>query len=333
MRVLLTSALLCVVLLHGAESILTPMMRQRILNLHNQRRGTVMPAAANMMRMVWNPTLEMIAQEHTENCMWEPNDMRHGEAEHLFPAGVGESMALSYGRSAIVNESPAKFVQEWSEERSFYNITYNMCEPGRLCDHFTQLVSANTIAVGCGFHICQEFEFYGAMLPVAAFLTCNYGPRAEPGVRPYMAGPRCSYCPRDHQLCMGGLCTYGYAPPTTQAPTTAAPTTQAPTTAAPTTPAATTEAVTTAAAVTDSLTSGGPPGVTVAATQPFAGGVGASDVFNATEAAPTTVAMPADPMNCTNPTTTLEREMCWLQAWTDWRSKFDVWAHTNCPGP
>lgn len=92
---------------------------------------------------VWNPTLEMIAQEHTENCQWEPNDMRHAEAEHLFPTGVGESMAVSYGRSAIINQSPEQFVQEWFDEKRFYNITYNTCEPGRICDHYTQVSGLN----------------------------------------------------------------------------------------------------------------------------------------------------------------------------------------------
>ena len=42
---------------------------------------------------------------------------------------------------------------------------------------FLQLVNFDTVAVGCGFHICPEFEYYGVTLPFAAMFVCNYGPQ------------------------------------------------------------------------------------------------------------------------------------------------------------
>lgn len=81
--------------------------------------------------------------------MWEPNDRRHGQAEHLFPIGVGESMSVSYGRSAIINQNPERFVEEWFDERRYYNYTLHACEAGRVCSDYTQVnrLSAHVIIV------------------------------------------------------------------------------------------------------------------------------------------------------------------------------------------
>ncbi|XP_065192934.1 peptidase inhibitor 15-like isoform X2 [Sycon ciliatum] len=221
---LLVCLSLLLVLACSAHARLSMTMQATILRAHNEARSRVKPTASNMERMVWNPTLALIAQEHAENCAWEPNDIRHAEAEHLFPAGVGENMALNYGSSAIINQNPVQFIREWVAEGQYYNITHNTCEVDRVCTHYTQMMTANTVAVGCGFHVCQEMEFFGAILPLAAFFICNYGPQG-PAVtqqlRPYTAGPPCSFCPAGKQLCMDNLCEIGIAraPPALSYPT------------------------------------------------------------------------------------------------------------------
>ena len=139
---------------------------------HNAARAAVEPAAASPLPpLTWDSGIAATAQAYAENCVFE-----HSGAD-----GLGENLAANAG--SVV--SPASVVERWVAEVDFYDYEANSCASGEMCGHYTQVVWAETLRLGCGYKQCTTNS------PFEGFDTwdnwvCNYAPPGNwVGERPY----------------------------------------------------------------------------------------------------------------------------------------------------
>jgi pathogenesis-related protein 1 len=181
------SVLAALVLVPSAAraQIFTQADKQAILLAHNQARCAVSPTAQTMPALSWDVALEATAQAWANLCvdlvapfgLIDHNPTR--SSAHLLTYGyVGENI---YGSSGFA--SPTQAVQLWVAEKVDYNFATNVCTPGKVCGHYTQVVWANTVAVGCArvAAFCPG-QTYGSAI------VCDYGPGGNDGNRPYVSG-------------------------------------------------------------------------------------------------------------------------------------------------
>ena len=151
--------------------------KKAILVAHNQARCAVSPTAQTMPALVWNTALETTAQTWASSCV--DNDL-NGLIDHNLnrsdghPYYVGENIYASGGTA-----SPTQAVFLWVSESANYNLAANTCSG--VCGHYTQVVWANTLELGCARALCS--------LTYPSGIVCDYGPGGNYlGQRPYVAG-------------------------------------------------------------------------------------------------------------------------------------------------
>nr|XP_004649825.2 peptidase inhibitor 16 [Jaculus jaculus] len=183
--------LLLLVAATGAAGALTEDEKRAMVELHNLYRAQVSPAASNMLRMRWDPELAAFAEAYAQKCVWGHNKERGRRGENLF-AITDEGMDVPLA------------MEEWHQEREYYNLSAAACDPGQMCGHYTQVVWGKTERIGCGSHFCETLQ--GVEETNIQLLVCNYEPPGNVrGQRPYQEGPPCSRCPPGYR-CEDSLC-------------------------------------------------------------------------------------------------------------------------------
>uniref|UniRef100_A0A646QGS6 Cysteine-rich venom protein n=1 Tax=Hemiscolopendra marginata TaxID=943146 RepID=A0A646QGS6_9MYRI len=140
-----------------------------ILDLHNKARQKVangdqngQPSASNMKELHWDNEIAKLAQRAAERC-----DTEHTPEEDLFTSKyeyVGENL---YGGS---KPNPLqRAVDDWYSEVKDVDpsILGSFNEGDRTIGHYTQMVWAETEALGCGYSKTAEGYSY---------VYCEYGP-------------------------------------------------------------------------------------------------------------------------------------------------------------
>ncbi|KAL6032791.1 hypothetical protein STEG23_013020, partial [Scotinomys teguina] len=100
-----------------------------------------------------------------------------------------------------VQSTPKEIISSWYNESEHYNFETMTCS--KTCDHYTQVVWANTLKVGCALSICANL-----METSAAVFICNYSPPGnDNNTHPYIKGESCSNCTSGcfNNLCRGVL--------------------------------------------------------------------------------------------------------------------------------
>nr|XP_011427503.2 GLIPR1-like protein 1 [Crassostrea gigas] len=162
------------------------------LEAHNKYRRRI-KGAANMKLMKWSSELANVAQKWANTCRKGHNP---GRSSREF-GSVGENI---YRRTDQAHANDV--VKAWYIEKRQYDFGSNSCSG--VCGHYTQVVWADSEAVGCGVAYCRNlFGGRGGYNYV-----CNYGPAGNwVGRRPYIAGRQCSRCPSGYRRCYSGLCS------------------------------------------------------------------------------------------------------------------------------
>ncbi|XP_058265978.1 peptidase inhibitor 16-like [Hemibagrus wyckioides] len=175
------------------SSQLTEKQKEEILNLHNIYRSVVKPEAADMLHMMWDNGLALVAEDYAAQCIWEHNQAVMNE--------LGENLYITTGTLSL-NKSMAK----WFDEQKNYDYASNTCETG-MCGHYTQVVWAKSSGVGCATHLCRTVEYTD--YKNATILVCNYYPPGNVvGKHPYESGVPCSKCPETAIECIGNTCAH-----------------------------------------------------------------------------------------------------------------------------
>jgi pathogenesis-related protein 1 len=137
---------------------------------HNEVR-----AAHGVGPMSWNAALAATAQAWADGCTDDEApvgliDHNAGRSDG-HPYYVGENV---YGSSGGASGPGA--VELWASEESDYDYDANTCSG--VCGHYTQVVWATSVDLGCGISTCPDLT-YGTSI------VCNYGPGGNNGSRPY----------------------------------------------------------------------------------------------------------------------------------------------------
>jgi pathogenesis-related protein 1 len=144
-----------------------------ILHEHNKARRAAIPNASVMPMLTWNTDLAMVAQNFEANC---PGLVHSSNTDRTNIAGysyVGENLAAGYGTWQAA-------VQGWVNEQ--VDFTYpTTCNSGKVCGHYTQVIWAKTLTVGCAYKECPNLQY-------GKYYRCEYGPGGNyNGEAPYVA--------------------------------------------------------------------------------------------------------------------------------------------------
>ncbi|KAF8568209.1 hypothetical protein P879_04893 [Paragonimus westermani] len=154
--------------LQTAVSVLQWKDREALLDLHNHYRKLILhgkvynqPSADRMNILSWDDNLARNAENWASKCeIGHDDDQDRRTMEFRF---VGQNWA------GVKNYTDA--VRLWFEEHNYYNYWTNECRRGKVCGHYTQLIWANTLKVGCGIKKCRK-----SRMPFGYSVVCNYGP-------------------------------------------------------------------------------------------------------------------------------------------------------------
>lgn len=167
-----------------------------IVSKHNEYRSGVNPPAVAMAKMSWDDEIAMIAQKYADACKGLVHD---GNRQRSIPGrfSVGQNLA-----SASYDLDWAGVIKLWHDEVKDFTLggINDLMKVG----HYTQVVWATSIKIGCGFAVCGSTRSY----------VCNYGPGGNLDInKPYESGSACSKCPNscDDNLCdcQGKACENG----------------------------------------------------------------------------------------------------------------------------
>lgn len=159
LAVVVTMALLLLGELPGAIS----PEAEECLDAHNKVRSKV-----DVPALVWSDELASYALQYAEK------QSDHHQCAMVHSQGqYGENLFRGKGKRF----TPTDAVHSWAKEGHDYDLESNSCTPGKVCGHYTQLVWADTKAVGCASVECPDG---------ATFVICSYDPPGNfVGERPY----------------------------------------------------------------------------------------------------------------------------------------------------
>ncbi|XP_076441151.1 peptidase inhibitor 15-A-like [Babylonia areolata] len=171
-------------------------VQQASLTYHNDARRAEAKAenAANIYELVWDNDLATGAQAWADKCNFEHQHI-HGEGENLYYRAPRHHPDSDYIKLAV---------DDWMSEKS-YNTdgSFDCCYHGQHdCCHYTQVVAARTMKVGCAVGHCDVMKRAGHVISHnAAFVVCDYSPISvpariwnlpAPGSQVQRASPACS---------------------------------------------------------------------------------------------------------------------------------------------
>lgn len=155
----------------GAQGVAeTGPMLAGITAAHNAVRASVNPPAATPIPdLVWDPAVAAVAQAWADQCTFDHNTQ-----------GYGQNIYASAGNPA---PTPQAVVQNWASEAANYDYATNTCNG--TCGHYTQVVWAKSLRLGCGAKHCTTGSPFNTF-PEWDFWVCNYDPAGNVNnQRPY----------------------------------------------------------------------------------------------------------------------------------------------------
>ncbi|ONK74544.1 uncharacterized protein A4U43_C03F7460 [Asparagus officinalis] len=133
---------------------------QDFVEAHNSARAEV-----NVGPVSWDTTVAAYAENYASQ--------RIGDCQLVHSGGqYGEN--IFWG--STTGYSGVDAVNSWVSEKTYYDYDSNTCE-GHECRHYTQVVWAKSVKIGCARVTCNNG---------GVFVTCNYDPPGNyAGQRPY----------------------------------------------------------------------------------------------------------------------------------------------------
>jgi uncharacterized protein YkwD len=136
---------------------------------HNLARANVSPPASTPIPpLSWDSELAAVAQAYAEQCIFEHSMGQYGENLYA-ESGLGSG--------------PADVVKAWVDEAQFYDYDTGACSSPP-CGHYTQVVWADSLRLGCGVAQCDTNSPFGSGAWV--HWVCEYDPPGNwVGEQPY----------------------------------------------------------------------------------------------------------------------------------------------------
>lgn len=124
--------------------------RQEMLAAHNLLRAEI-----GVAPLRWSSALADSAGRWADH-------LATVEGCRLVHSGPGENLywaspvQFSDGRREPQSIRAAQVAQVWAGERRHYDVERHVCDPGRVCGHFTQMVWHATETLGCAYRLCAD---------------------------------------------------------------------------------------------------------------------------------------------------------------------------------
>ena len=148
---------------------------QAWLDAHNAvRRAPQPPPPSPLSPLTWSAAAAGVAQAWAAGCVYQHNAGRGDRGENIAASAPPGSWQLN------------DVVTAWAGEVADYDYATNSCAAGKQCGHYTQLVWATTLRVGCAHQVCNSNSPFGSGNPGWDFWVCDYEPPGNwVGQKPY----------------------------------------------------------------------------------------------------------------------------------------------------
>ncbi|XP_077292836.1 uncharacterized protein LOC143915889 [Arctopsyche grandis] len=144
--------------------------KRLIVDTHNRMRQQIasgrlpgQPKASNMQKIVWDDQLADLAQSYADKMKFKHNKNR---SDDRFM--VGENLYVSWSTGSNGASNWTEPINDWFEEHEYYS--YKPLVPNPATGHYTQIVWADTLYVGCGYTAFKN------QIMIHKLYVCNYGP-------------------------------------------------------------------------------------------------------------------------------------------------------------
>uniref|UniRef100_T1IJR0 Cysteine-rich venom protein n=1 Tax=Strigamia maritima TaxID=126957 RepID=T1IJR0_STRMM len=184
--------------------------KNEILRAHNELRQKVangkqngQPRASNIRELSWNEELAKVAQKWADQCV---SGHDHNRRTKIFTY-VGQNVYTFWSTSSAAKPNVKDAVTSWYDEVERPGFDSSHIDPFQFshpAGHYTQLVWAETKAVGCGYVFFNQYNMY------THHIVCNYGPGGNiVGGQMYKVGVPCRKCANGCSEKYPGLCGSG----------------------------------------------------------------------------------------------------------------------------
>jgi len=162
------------------------------------------PKASNMRQVYWDEEIAKKAQEHADKKVFEHSTSTFRQT--LVFSYVGENLYTATSSNPVVNWE--RGINGWFNEINDYAKLTNMSvtsfqtpSSGGAIGHFTQVIWAETYAIGCGI------SSYPKSTGTALLYVCEYGPGGNYSNKPiYLTGDRSCPSGTTNSSEFSGLC-------------------------------------------------------------------------------------------------------------------------------
>merc|ERR1712244_173059 len=165
-------------------------LRQKVAS--GQESNGAQPGASNMRKLVWNDELAATAQRLVDQCKFA-HDKNRNMCDGTY---VGQNVYIGYAWKQTQDQVMAtvdKAVTSWYsevEKPGFDSSSLNPFQYTPGAGHYTQVVGAETHAVGCGLVNYEDGGWFKTLV------ACNYAVGGNMmGGSMYREGEGCSACP------------------------------------------------------------------------------------------------------------------------------------------
>jgi len=189
----------------GTQTTLRPVEAQESVYAHNLFRAK--EGSRNMLSMVWSDEMAAVAQSWANTCTWE-----HGMLYDCNGERVGQNLFVEASSGGYPAKNMTGVIAAWSGERKDWNFATGQCNSGKMCGHWSQVVAARSLEVGCAATQCPSMVVSGSTWYNALFVVCDYRrPGNVVGEAVYQSGTACSNCDSDATgtgyKCVNSLCS------------------------------------------------------------------------------------------------------------------------------
>lgn len=190
----------------GSEFTLLPLNTKEIkmiVEMHNNFRNSIaqswmeLPKASNMMSISYSKELAFVALCFATDCKLDVDPKICRSVQHYQDIGQNIEWIIdkeNVSPEELLNNSVSAWINEFVYFDSSWIKDYPNNKKSKLSSKFTQMISAQTIFIGCA-----RIRF-GSEIIDRLVLVCNYAPGGlNSGETVFQVGRECSECPKDTQ--------------------------------------------------------------------------------------------------------------------------------------
>ncbi|XP_041348038.1 multiple epidermal growth factor-like domains protein 10 [Gigantopelta aegis] len=187
---------MCLVDVGVSNSVLSDAEKTAIVKQHNDYRNGVQPTATNMLKLIWDDDIAIVAAKWARQCVRGHDGGTAHAVPELPKVYIGQNAAYGF-------YSYEAAIKAWYDEVADYGFGVGRVgdDETKKVGHYTQIVSAVAIRIGCGSAYCENSVYASKIHHI-----CNYAVGQSSIKYPYISGTSAAACPNKQS---GNLCDCG----------------------------------------------------------------------------------------------------------------------------